>query len=394
MSEKRGLRPESLAVHAGKRFDPSGGGPLVDPIFQTAPFSFPDTDALAGAAQGRPPDAFYTREGNPTVTSAEKKLAALEGSEDAALFSSGMGAISTAFLAHVKTGDHVVATEDLYGGTLRFFRDVLEPTGVMTTLVKTETQPQFQEAIRRETRWLYVESPTNPLVKIVDLAFVADLARSRGLVAAMDGTFASPILQRPVELGFHLVLHSATKYLNGHADVTAGFAAGSRELLEPIRERRIRTGAILDPFAAFLLTRGMKTLPLRMERQSENALRLAEGLRAHPAIERVHYPGLSSHAGHETARRQMKAFGAMLAFDLRGGLESARRFLSRLTLICLATSLGSVETTADIPWLTSHRHVLPEKKHALGIQEGTIRLSVGAEAFEDLKEDIENALAS
>jgi cystathionine beta-lyase/cystathionine gamma-synthase len=394
MSEKRGLRPESLAVHAGKRFDPSGGGPLVDPIFQTAPFSFPDTDALAGAAQGRPPDAFYTREGNPTVTSAEKKLAALEGSEDAALFSSGMGAISTAFLAHVKAGDHVVATEDLYGGTLRFFRDVLEPMGVMTTLVKTETRPQFQEAIRRETRWLYVESPTNPLVKIVDLAFVADLARSRGLVAAIDGTFASPILQRPVELGFHLVLHSATKYLNGHADVTAGFAAGSRELLEPIRARRVRTGAILDPLAAFLLTRGMKTVSLRMERQSENALRLAEDLRAHPAVERVHYPGLSSHAGHETARRQMKAFGAMLAFDLRGGLESARAFLSRLTLICLATSLGSVETTADMPWLTSHRHVLPEQKRSLGIQEGTIRLSVGAEAFEDLWDDIQNALAS
>jgi cystathionine beta-lyase/cystathionine gamma-synthase len=210
----------------------------------------------------------------------------------------------------------------------------------------------------------------------------------------MDGTFASPILQHPVELGFHLVLHSATKYLNGHADVTAGFAAGSRELLEPIRARRVRTGAILDPLAAFLLTRGMKTLSLRMERQSENALRLAEDLRAHPAVERVHYPGLSSHAGHETARRQMKAFGAMLAFDLRGGLESARKFLSRLTLICLATSLGSVETTADMPWLTSHRHVLPEKKRALGIQEGTIRLSVGAEAFEDLQEDIASALSS
>ncbi len=395
MSEKRGLRPESLAVHAGKRADPSGpGGPLVDPIFQTAPFSFPDTDALAGAAQGRPPDAFYTREGNPTVASAEKKLAALEGSEDAALFSSGMGAISTAFLAHLKAGDHIVATEDLYGGTLRFFRDVLEPMGVTATLVKTEARPRFEEAIRPETRWLYVESPTNPLVKIVDLAFVAELARSRGLVAAIDGTFASPLLQRPVELGFHLVLHSATKYLNGHADVTAGFAAGSREFLEPIRERRVRTGAILDPLAAFLLTRGMKTLPLRMERQSQNALRLAEALRAHPAIERVHYPGLSSHEGHETARRQMKAFGAMLAFDLRGGLESARKFLSRLALIRLATSLGSVETTADMPWLTSHRHVLPEKKRALGIQEGTIRLSVGAEAFEDLQEDIAGALSS
>jgi cystathionine beta-lyase/cystathionine gamma-synthase len=226
----------------------------------------------------------------------------------------------------------------------------------------------------------------------VDLAFVADLARRRGLFAVIDGTFASPVLQSPIALGFHLVLHSATKYLNGHADVTAGFAAGSQELLGPIRERRIRTGAILDPLAAFLLTRGMKTVTLRVEKQSENALRLAQALTEHPAVERVHYPGLPSHAGHEAASRQMKAFGAMLAFDLTGRIEKARTFLERLELIPLATSLGSVETTADMPWLTSHRHVAPEKKRALGIQEGTIRLSVGAEAFEDLRDDIRNAL--
>ena len=394
MSEKRELRPETLAVHAGKRSDPSGAAPLVDPIFQTAPFSFPDPEALTGASQGKPPDAFYTREGNPTVSTAEKKLAALEGSEDAALFGSGMGAISTAFLAHLKRGDHIVATEDLYGGTLRFFHDILEPMGVTATLVPTQPRPAFEEAIRPETRWLYVESPTNPLVKIVDLAFVGELAKRRGLVAVIDGTFASPVLQRPLGLGFHLVLHSATKYLNGHADVTAGFAAGSRELLEPIRARRIRTGAILDPLAAFLLTRGMKTLPLRVERQSENALRLAGVLSSHLSIERVHYPGLPAHAGHAAARAQMKAFGAMLAFDVRGGLDAAKKFLSRLTLISLATSLGSVETTADLPWMTSHRYVAPEKRRALGIQEGTIRLSVGAEAFEDLREDLEGALPS
>ena len=391
MSEKRELRPETLAVHAGKRTG-SSGGPLVDPIYETAPFSFADPAALARAAEGQPPDAFYTREGNPTVASVEKKLAALEGAEDAALFGSGMGAISTAFLAHLKAGDHIVATEDLYGGTPRLFRDVLEPIGVTATLVKTEPEPALEDAIREETRWLYVESPTNPLVKIVDLAFVAGLAKSRGLAAVIDGTFASPILQRPLALGFDLVLHSATKYLNGHADVTAGFAAGSAKMLEPIRARRVRTGAILDPFAAFLVNRGMKTLALRVERQSQNALSLSRALSAHPAVERVHYPGLPSHAGHEAARRQMKAFGAMLAFDLKGGLEAAQTFLSRLKLIALATSLGSVETTADLPWLTSHRHVAPEKKRALGIQDGTIRLSVGAEAFEDLNEDIHDAL--
>ena len=392
MSGKDKLRPETLAVHAGKQADPSRGGPLVDPIFQTVPFSFADPAALAEASEGRPPDAFYTREGNPSVASVERKLAAMEGTEDAVLFSSGLGAISTAFLAHLKPGDHVVATEDLYGGTLRLFQDVLEPIGVTTTLVPTAPRPALEDAIRKETRWLYVETPTNPLVKIVDLEFVAGLARRRGLAAVIDGTFASPVLQNPIALGFDLVLHSATKYLNGHADVMAGFAAGSRAMLEPIRERRIRTGPILDPLAAFLLTRGMKTVALRVQRQSGNARRLAEALAAHSRVERVHYPGLPSHAGHEAAARQMKAFGAMLAFDVKGGLEGARTFLSRLDLIPLATSLGSVETTADLPWLTSHRHVAPEKKRALGIQDGTIRLSVGAEAFEDLWDDISAAL--
>ena len=391
MSGKRTFRPETLAVHAGRLGTPAGG-PLVDPIFETAPFSFADPAALARASEGEPPDAFYTREGNPSVAAAERKLAALEGCEDAVLFASGMGAISTAFLAHVKPGDHIVATEDLYGGTIRLFKDVLEPIGVTATLVPTAPRPAMEEAIRKETRWLYVETPTNPLVKIVDLEFVGALARGRGLSAVVDGTFASPILQSPLALGFDLVLHSATKYLNGHADVTAGFAAGSKAMLAPIRERRIRTGAILDPLPAFLLNRGMKTLALRVERQSQNAMRLAQSLEKHRAIERVHYPGLPGHAGHDAASRQMKAFGAMLAFDVEGGLDAAKTFLGRLRMIPLATSLGSVETTADMPWLTSHRHVAPEKKRSLGIQDGTIRLSVGAESFEDLREDIQGAL--
>lgn len=387
-------RPDSVAVHGGGRKGARAGGPLVEPIFQTAPFFFADPDALTRASQGEPPDAFYTREGNPTIAAAEAKLAALEGAGEAALFSSGMGAISTAFLAHLKSGDHIVATEDLYGGTLRFFKDILTPMGISATLVTTEARPRLEEAIGPQTRWIYVESPTNPLVKIVDLSFVADLARRRGLAAVIDGTFASPVLQRPLDLGFHLVLHSATKYLNGHADVTAGFAAGEKAMIEPIRERRVRTGPILDPLAAFLLNRGMKTVALRVRAQSENALELARFLASHEAVGRVHYPGLSEHPGHEVAKRQMKGFGAMLAFDVEGGLEAARRFLSRLELIALATSLGSVETTADLPWQTSHRYVPAEKRRALGIQEGTIRLSVGAEAIEDLKEDIADALSS
>jgi cystathionine beta-lyase/cystathionine gamma-synthase len=383
---------DTRAVHSGHREDPSRA--LVEPIFQTVPFSFTSMEALAKAAEGQPPDAFYTREGNPNWTTAEGKLAALEGSEDAVLFSSGMAAISTAFLAHLRSGDHVVATEDLYGGTVRFLREVLEPMGVSLTFVPTEPRPSIEGAVRPETRWIYVESPTNPLVKVVDLEWIGDLAKRRGLTAVIDGTFASPALQRPLDLGFRLVLHSATKYLNGHADVMAGFAAGSKELVEPIRSRRTRTGGILDPHAAFLLTRGMKTLGLRVRAQSANALALAGFLSRSPAVERVHYPGLPTHPGHEAAKRQMSAFGAMLAFDVRGGLPAAQEFLSRIELIRLATSLGSIETTADLPWLTSHRAFAPEKKRGLGIQEGTIRLSVGIEDVGDLERDIENALGS
>ena len=390
MKQRRRAGTDSRAVHAGKMSDASGS--LTEPIFQTAPFSFSGTDALDRAATGDPPDSYYGRNGNRNWTAAERKLAALEGAEDAVLFGSGMGAISTAFLAHLKAGDHVVATEDLYGGAVTFFREVLEPMGIQFTFLRTEPEPPFEDAIRKETRWLYVESPTNPLVKIVDLARAGEIARRRGLSAVLDGTFASPVLQQPLSLGFDLVLHSATKYLNGHADVTAGFVAGSRALLEPIRTRRVRTGGIIDPHAAFLLTRGMKTVGLRVRAQSENALRLAELLARSRAVERVHYPGLPSHSGHDAARRQMSAFGAMLAFDVRGGLPKAQEFLSRMELIALATSLGSVETTADLPWLTSHRAVAPEKKRELGIQEGTIRLSVGIEDIEDLREDVERAL--
>jgi len=383
---------DTRAVHSGHREDPSRA--LVEPIFQTVPFSFTGMEALAKAADGQPPDAFYTREGNPNWTTAEGKLAALEGSEDAVLFSSGMAAISTAFLALLRSGDHVVATEDLYGGTVRFLREVLEPMGVALTFVPTAPRPSIEDALRPETRWVYVESPTNPLVKVVDLEWIGDLAKRRGLTAVIDGTFASPALQRPLDLGFGLVLHSATKYLNGHADVMAGFAAGSKELVGPIRSRRTRTGGILDPHGAFLLTRGMKTLGLRVRTQSANALALAEFLSRSAAVERVHYPGLPTHPGHEAAKRQMTAFGAMLAFDVRGGLPAAQEFLSRIELIRLATSLGSIETTADLPWLTSHRAFAPEKKRELGIQEGTIRLSVGIEDVGDLQRDIENALGS
>jgi methionine-gamma-lyase len=388
----RRVRTDTAATRAGE--DHSLGA-LVDPIWQTAPYFFRDVAELEASARGERRDLFYTRYGNPTVTAAERKMAALEGTEDAVLFSSGIAAIAVSLLAVLSPGDHVVATEDLYGGTLVLFREVLPARGIQVSFVSTGLRPDFEPALRESTRLVYVESPTNPLVKVVDLAGVAGFARSHKLLAAIDSTFATPVLQNPGELGFDLVLHSATKYLNGHADVTAGFACASRELSEKLRTERKMTGSVLDPHAAWLLTRGMKTLPLRVRAQSANAAVLAQFLSRHAAVERVHYPGLPSHPGHELARRQMRAFGAMLAFDLKGGRKAARAFVESLKLVPLATSLGSVETTADLPAVTSHAPTMidPARREALGITEGTVRLSVGCEDVEDLKEDIFSALS-
>jgi cystathionine beta-lyase/cystathionine gamma-synthase len=367
---------------------------LADPLWQTAPFWFRTVEELREAAEGRRPDHFYSRYGNPTVTSAERKMAALEETEDAVLFSSGIAAIAGGLGAILSPGDRVAAIADLYGGTLSLFRDVFEPAGIGVDLVGTEERPAFADVLRPETRLVYVETPTNPLVKIVDLAWTAGFARSRGILCAVDSTFGTPVLQKPATVGFDLVLHSATKYLNGHADVTAGFACAARGLADKIRSLRKRTGPIPDPHAAWLLTRGMKTLGLRVRQQCSNAAALADRLAEHPAVSRVHYPGRPDHAGHETARRQMTAFGAMLAFVLHGGRSAAERAVEAFRLIRLATSLGSLETTADLPAVTSHSPAMiaPAEREALGITEGTIRLSVGCEDVEDLREDLVQAL--
>jgi cystathionine beta-lyase/cystathionine gamma-synthase len=273
-------------------------------------------------------------------------------------------------------------------------RDALPAAGIEVTLVPTAA-PDFDGARRPNTRLVYVETPTNPLVKIVDLAATAQWAARHGILSAVDSTFGTPVLQRPAAAGFDLVLHSATKYLNGHADVTAGFACADAALAAKIRIARKITGTILDPHAAWLLARGMKTVGLRVRAQAENALRLARFLSEHPAIERVHYPGLPGHPGHAAAARQMtNGFGGMLAFDVAGGKRGARAFVEELALVRLATSLGSVETTADLPAITSHSPAMidPARREALGIRESTVRLSVGCEDAEDLIADLSSAL--
>jgi cystathionine beta-lyase/cystathionine gamma-synthase len=391
MKPPRAPRIDTAATRAG---EDDRSGALVDPIWQTAPFWFKDVAELESAAAGGRPDHFYSRYGNPTTTAAEKKMAALEGTGDAVLFSSGMAAIGVALRAVLSPGDHVIATEDLYGGTLVLLRDALPAAGIEVTLVPTAA-PDFDGARRPNTRLVYVETPTNPLVKIVDLAATAQWAARHGILSAVDSTFGTPVLQRPAAAGFDLVLHSATKYLNGHADVTAGFACADAALAAKIRIARKITGTILDPHAAWLLARGMKTVGLRVRAQAENALRLARFLAEHPAIERVHYPGLPGHPGHAAAARQMtNGFGGMLAFDVAGGKRGARAFVEELALVRLATSLGSVETTADLPAITSHSPAMidPARREALGIRESTVRLSVGCEDAEDLIADLSSAL--
>ena len=386
------MRRRGIDTEATRAGESDTSGALVDPIWQTAPFWFKDVAELERSARGERPDLFYSRYGNPTITAAERKMAALEGTEDAVLFSSGLSAIGVALRAVLSPGDHVVATEDLYGGTLVLFRDVLSAAGVSVSFVPTAAEPDFASAIRPETRLLYVETPTNPLVKVVDLAFTARAAKSHGLLCAVDSTFGSPVLQRPAAAGFDLVLHSATKYLNGHADVTAGFACASAALASKLRTARKLSGTILDPHAAWLLTRGMKTVALRVRAQSGNAMEIARRLAEHPAVEKVHYPGLTPDA---VAARQMSGgFGAMLAFDVAGGAAGARRTVEALKLVRLATSLGSVESTADLPSISSHAPSMidPVKREALGIRESTIRLSVGAEDPRDLIADLEQAL--
>jgi cystathionine beta-lyase/cystathionine gamma-synthase len=387
MKRRRGIDTE--ATRAGES-DQSGA--LVDPIWQTAPFWFKDVAELERRSRDERPDLFYSRYGNPTITAAERKMAALEGTEDAVLFSSGLSAIGVALRAVLSPGDHVVATEDLYGGTLVLFRDVLSAAGISVSFVPTAAEPDFASAIRPETRLLYVETPTNPLVKVVDLAFTVRTAKSHGLRCAVDSTFGSPVLQQPAAAGFDLVLHSATKYLNGHADVTAGFACAAAPLAAKLRTARKLSGTILDPHAAWLLSRGMKTVALRVRAQSANAMEIARRLASHPAVEKVHYPGLAPDA---VAARQMNGgFGAMLAFDVAGGAAGARRTVEALKLVRLATSLGSVESTVDLPSISSHAPSMidPVRREALGIRESTIRLSVGAEDARDLIADLEQAL--
>ena len=381
----------TLAIHVGQDKFHKDASVGVE-IARTANFTFASTEEMKRWAEGKSPAYIYTRYGNPTLTIAEKKIAALEGAEDAVVAASGMAAISNALLSVLKAGDEVIATRQLYGGTYRMMRDVFPRMGIVVRHVEADLAG-IERLVNPRTKALYIETPTNPTLRLVDLHKAVAFAKEGDLISLIDNTFASPILQKPIEMGFDLVLHSATKYLAGHSDVIAGAAAGRKALIEEIRHMIIYLGGSMDPEAAFLLIRGMKTLEVRVWRQCATALTLAKYLEKHPKVARVHYPGLASHPDHRLAKRQMRGFGAMLAFDLKGGLTAARRFCDRARIFLMAASLGGAESLAVLPIYTSHYNMSLAELRAASVEPGTVRVSVGLEDSEDLIEDLRQALA-
>jgi cystathionine beta-lyase/cystathionine gamma-synthase len=380
--------PETKTVRGAADLNKKNG-PLATPIYQTSTFEVTDNDEQLRATHT---DHFYTRYGNPTNTVAEETVAELEGVDAAQTFASGMGAITTTIMALLKAGDHIVAQRDIYGGVTKFLSQWLPKFGIETTFVDTTDYEQHERAIRPNTKLLYLESPTNPTLRVVDLKKAAALAKRHNLISMIDATFGTPINQHPAEFGIDLVMHSGTKYLGGHTDLICGVVAGRGELIDKIHSTRTTVGNCMDPHASWMLVRGLKTLALRVARQNENALRVAEFLSEHAKVQRVHYPFLKSHPQYAVAREQMRGGGGMVSFEVEGTGEDARRASESMRLFTLAPSLGGVESLVSIPVLTSHAMIDPAQREKMGVTEQMIRLSVGIENVDDLIADLEQAL--
>jgi cystathionine beta-lyase/cystathionine gamma-synthase len=381
-------RQETEAVRGGTDLDKKNG-PLSTPIYQTSTFEVTDNEEQLRVT---PTDQFYTRYGNPTNTVAEKAIAELEGVDAALLFSAGMCAITTTVLALLRSGDHVVAQRDIYGGASKFFGQWLPKLGIETTFVDTNDFEQHARAIRPNTRLLYLESPTNPTLRVVDLRKAAAVAKERGLISMIDSTFATPINTRPAEFGIDLVMHSGTKFFAGHSDLICGAIAGRADLIAKIHETRTILGGVMDPHAAWLLLRGIRTLAVRVQRQNDSALRIARFLATHPKVRRVYYPLLENHPERAVAAEQMKGGGGVLSFEVEGTGDDARRVSEALRLFTLAPSLGGVDSLVCIPVLTSHAMIGSEQRAKMGITEQLVRLSTGIENVDDLIADVEQAL--
>jgi methionine-gamma-lyase len=393
MEEK--FEPEGMQTKAIHSSDVHNSTRAVSaPIWQTASFRADSSEHFAELALAVKPTEYYTRYGNPTHQQVEATLSALEGGEAALVTGSGMGAIFTSVMSLLQAGDHVVAQKNLYASTLTLFRDVLPRWGVECTFVDQTDAANFAAALRPNTKLIYAETPTNPLMQITDLVGVAEIARARDITTIVDNTFATPVNQRPLEFGFDAVVHSATKYLSGHHDVTAGVVVSSQKFIERAWKYALVAGAALSPFDGWLLLRGLRTLALRVERHNQNALAVARFLETHPAIARVNYPGLESHPQHSLARRQMSGFTGMLSVELRGGYEAAEHFIKSLKLGTYAASLGGFETLLVHPAAMWGAHFSPEQFREMDLSEGLVRISIGLEDERDLLRDFAQALGN
>lgn len=371
------------AIHVGQDADPATGATVV-PIYATSTY----TQAAPGQHKGYE----YSRTGNPTRAALETCLASLEGGERGLAFASGLAA-TNAVLAQLKPGDEVAAAADLYGGTFRILERVFKPWGLVSRYTDDPSLDGFRKIITPKTKLVWIETPTNPLLQIVDIAAIAELAHKAGAILAVDNTFASPYLQQPIALGADLVVHSTTKYLGGHSDVVGGAVIGTKELMTPIAFYQNAAGGVPGPFDSWLVLRGIKTLAVRMDRHSQNARELADWLAKHPAVSRVYFPGLRNHPGHELAKKQMRDMGGMISISIKGGKDAALKFMTRTKLFSLAESLGGVESLVCHPATMTHASIPAEIRQARGIDDGLVRLSVGIEEVADLRGDLERALS-
>lgn len=384
-------KPGTAAVWGGEH-EGGSGSPITTPIVNSVAFAYHDLDEWYEVATGKRSGHIYSRNTNPTVAVLEEKIRVMDGGEAAAAFATGMAAISNTLFTFLLPGKRVVSIKDTYGGTSKIFLDFLPRFGVQVQLCDTTDHDQIEREIAKGCDLVYLETPTNPTLKVVDIKRLAGAARKAGAITVVDNTFATPINQRPLSLGADLVVYSATKFLCGHSDAMGGLLVGRKNLVQQVFQFREINGASIHPDSAYMIARGMKTLELRIQRQNASALTIARHLLAHPKVSGVYYPGLETHPGHAIAKSQMSGFGGVLSFALQGG-EEVKKFLPALKLVHLAASLGSISTLAGPPRTTSHVELTPEQRATLGIPEGLIRYSVGIENVEDLIADLDQALA-
>ncbi|MCK4225234.1 MAG: aminotransferase class I/II-fold pyridoxal phosphate-dependent enzyme [candidate division Zixibacteria bacterium] len=388
---KTKYRFPTLTIHAGEE-EGFPFGAATTPIYQTSTFAFKNTAEVIEFQKGDSSKYLYTRYGNPTLKTVEDKMTTLEGGEAALVVSSGMAAISTVALTLVSSGEEIISTEPVYGGTYNLFQQVFPKLGIKVHFIDPEKMDEAKALLKGNTKLFFCETPTNPNLKIVDIRRIVEIANDKKIPVVVDNTFATPYNQNPLSLGADLVIHSGTKYLGGHSDLIAGVIVGPKNIIDETRETMKVLGGCIDPFGAFLLLRGLKTLAVRVERQNHNGLKVAEFLSGHDKVRRVFYPGLSTHTQHDLAKSQMRGFGGMVCFEVEGGLESATKVIDSLKLFINATSLGGVESLASLPVMTSHFGFDEKELKRADVTPGMVRLSCGIEDEEDLIEDLKQAL--